>query len=741
MIYFLRRILFYYFRPYWKQCLLQLLALATLIVFDTLFPLGTKFLIDLAIVPQDSRMLILLMVGLAVLYLVSSVGSMGSDYMTAWIIARVTNDMRLKMFSHLQTLSASYYARTQTGDIITRFNADLAAIETALGYSVIMGIQYVTQLIISIGVLFMLDVPLAAVTVIILPLTAIFPKRVADRASDLINQRRSGESGINSTVQENLQAHTVTRMFGLRELSIRAFIQQLNRFAHVVTRSLFSGWMVNRTTNMGQYLIQLLVICIGAYLVFIGHLSIGSWVGFTSLLISVGYGISLLSTSFAGLVPAVTSLQRIESLLDEKILVSDTPDITLPRFSKDIIFDQVTFSYAKNTEKLEPDVKPNLDHVHFTIPCGKSVAFIGRSGSGKSTALNLLMRSYDPQSGRILVDNQNIQNVSLASLRAQMGVVFQDTFLFNISLRENIRLGKMGASDAEIEEAARAAGVHDTIMKLPAGYNTLAGEQGKGLSGGQRQRIALARAIIRHPAILLLDEATSALDPETETQIYETLKELKRSCTIISVTHRLAPVADMDQIVVMDQGQVVEVGTHADLLRLGGLYYHLSTQQGGFTISPDGQTAEVTPSRLRGIPLFEALDDATLAQIATQFVTEWVDAGHTVIQEGEIGDKFYLIVRGKSSVTVTGPEGQPVSMRNLQDGDYFGEIALLEGGGRRTASVRTIIPSLFLTLKNKHFSNMVANYPAIRTAVEQAARNRLSASASKTIPEQLESAI
>jgi ATP-binding cassette, subfamily B, bacterial len=717
MTYFVRRMLLVYLPRYWRPCLLMFLCILSMVAFDTLFPLGTKFLIDLAIVPQDSRMLIVLIIGLAILYLLSSLGSMGFDYLIARVAARLLNDLRLKMFTQLQSLPAGYYTHLQTGDIITRFNTDLNAIEYALTYSVFPGLQFILQLILSIVVLFNLDVQLAVITVIILPLVAFLPKRLADKATQLTSQRRLEESALNNTVQENLQAHAVTRMFGLRDQSISAFSRQLDKFARIATRSSFMGWMVNRATNMGQFLIQLLVIAIGAYLVFHGRMSIGSLVGFTTLLISMSYAVACVSVAFAGLIPAVPSLERIESLLAEKVPLNDNSGAVLPRFSKQIRFDQVKFSYAG------PDGKPNLDCVDFSIPCGQSVAFVGRSGSGKSTILNLLMRAYDSQAGRILLDDQNIQAVSLNSLRSQIGVVFQDTFLFNTSLRENIRLGRLGATDADVQAAAQAAGVHETIMGLPAGYATQAGEQGKSLSGGQRQRIALARAILRRPAILLLDEATSALDPEAETLIYDTLKKLRHTCTILSVTHRLAPIADMDQIIVLDQGQVVEAGSHPLLMNRKGLYYHLYTQQSGFHISSDGQYAEVTPARLRSLPLFEKLSDATLQQFTTQFTTERFEPGRTVIHEGEPGEKFYIIVRGKVSISISGPDRQPIQINVLQDGDYFGEIALLEDI-QRTATVCALLPSLILTLDRQHFSNMVASHPDVRIAVEQAARDR-----------------
>jgi ATP-binding cassette subfamily B protein len=718
MTYFLRRILLVYCKPYWQKCLLLFGCILTLIAFDIIFPLSTKFLIDYAILPKDWQMLLLIILGMTGLFLVSSAGSLGEDYLTAWVAARILNDMRLKMFTHLQDLPASYYSRLKSGDVLTRFNTDLTAIDYALGYSVVMGIQSVLQLILSLAVLFLLNVPLGLLTILILPLTAIIPKRLTDQASDLMSKRREQESDITSVVQDNLQANAVNRMFSLRGFMVAAFTRQLNHFAVIATRSIFMEWSVNRVTNMGQYLIQLLVIAIGAYFVFIGRLSVGSLVGFTALLINVGYSVSLVSVAFSGLIPAVISLKRVENLINEETHIAEKSEVILPRFSRDIHFSDVTFSYAGH------DGKPNLNRVNFTILKGKSVAFIGRSGSGKSTVLNLLMRFYDPQVGSILVDGQNIQEVSLASLRTQMGVVFQDTFLYNISLRENIRLGKIDASDAEVEGAARAAGIHDTIASLPAGYDTLAGEQGKVLSGGQRQRIALARALIHRPAILLLDEASSALDPETELHIYDTLRTLRGNCTILSVTHRLGPVADMDQIVVIDQGQVVEMGNHEELIRQNGLYNQLFTQQTGFTISTDGLYAEVTPERLGEIPLFAELDATARAMLANQFITERCAADQTVIREGEVGDKFYIIVRGKTSVTVTGSDGQVQEVAPMQDGDYFGEIALLESG-KRKATVRTLLPCLFLTLERKHFENLLASNPTIRSVIEKTARERL----------------
>ncbi len=438
MGYFLKRIYFFYLKPYWKQVLILLACFACMIAFYTVFPLGIKFLIDMAITPHDARMLVLLIIGLVVLYLVYYGGVLGSDYVTSSITMRLINDLRLKMFDHLQQLPANFYTRTQSGEVITRFSTDSNALENALSFSVLPAFQYVPQVIINIVVLFLLDVRLAVLTTLLLPLSFILPKIMVDRASRLTRQRRSQEDGISNAVQESFQAHTVTRSFGLRSFLTSGFASQLKQLTRTATRSNFATWLTDRAAQAGQWLIQLVVIAVGAAQVFKGTLSVGSLVGFISLLNTLSWAVQSIATALAGFVPAVPSLERIESLLNEKILVSDISTVSLGHFSDQIRFDNVGFSYAG------PGGKPNLESLNFSIPFGSSVAFVGRSGSGKSTVLNLLMRFYDPDRGRVLIDENDIRQVSLASLRSQMGVVFQDTFLFNISLRENIRMGASG---------------------------------------------------------------------------------------------------------------------------------------------------------------------------------------------------------------------------------------------------------------------------------------------------------
>jgi ATP-binding cassette subfamily B protein len=423
-------------------------------------------------------------------------------------------------------------------------------------------------------------------------------------------------------------------------------------------------------------------------------------------------------------VQAASGMQRIEELLSEQPQVVDAPAaIPLPRFEQAIRFEDVTFSYTGGQR--------HLRGVSFTIHAGESVAFVGPSGSGKSTILNLLTRFYDPTAGHVAIDGYSLRRVIQASWRAQSGIVFQDSFLFNTTIRENIRVGKPEATDAEVEATARAAEMHDLIERMPRGYETVVGEQGNRLSGGQRQRIAIARAMLRDPAILILDEATSALDVATEAALNLTLAQLARGRTVITVTHRLASVGQADRIFVLNHGQLIEQGPHQVLLARGGVYTQLWHKQSGFAISEDGTRATVDATRLRTLPLLSALDEGLLVEIGHRFVPERYPAERLVVHEGDPGDKFYIIVRGSVRVTTTAATGVERELTVLQDGDHFGEIALLQDVPR-TATIRTRLPSLFLTLSRAQLVGLMESAPQLRTVLDQEIARRLARSQAQT---------
>jgi ATP-binding cassette subfamily B protein len=285
-------------------------------------------------------------------------------------------------------------------------------------------------------------------------------------------------------------------------------------------------------------------------------------------------------------------------------------------------------------------------------------------------------------------------------------------------VRDNIRFGKPDATEAEIEDAARAAQIHDLVLSLPSGYDTDVGERGGRLSGGQRQRVGLARAILRDPAILLLDEATSALDPATEAALNETLRHLSLGRTVVQVTHRLVGVVDVDRIFVLDDGRLAEDGTHQELLALGGQYASLwRQQQEGLSISRDGRTAEITPARLRALSAFQGLDDDALAKLAERFSTERVPENRAVFEQGDPGDKFYVIAHGTVEVLQRDEDGTERRLRVLQDGEVFGELALLNDAPR-TATVRTRTACLLLTLSSQQFFQLLDSVPRLRATIQ-----------------------
>jgi ATP-binding cassette subfamily B protein len=437
-------------------------------------------------------------------------------------------------------------------------------------------------------------------------------------------------------------------------------------------------------------IVQIAVFSFGALKCIEGDLSVGALVAFNMYITSLSSYITSLTRVMPPLLLAAGGIKRIQELLETPPQVAESPTATkLPGLTEAIRFEDVSFSYTGEHK--------NLDRVTFTIHRGSNVAIVGGSGSGKSTVLGLIARFYDPDSGKVTFDGRDGRTATLDSLRKQMGVVFQESFLFNTTIRENIRLGRPDADDEDVEAAARAAEIHDVIVSLPDGYNTIVGERGGRLSGGQRQRVAIARAIVRDPKVLLLDEATSALDPTTESAINSTLEQLGRSRTVISVTHRLAATVHADQILVLERGRLVEAGTSSELLALDGMYKKLWDKQQGLVVSEDGARAGIEPERLRAVPILSKLSDTMAAMLAQMFLSERVSEGRKVIREGDTTvDKFYIIARGKVAVLKRQPDGNDLQVATLQDGDHFGEVALLKDTPRN-ATIRTLTPCIFLT--------------------------------------------
>jgi ATP-binding cassette subfamily B protein len=694
-----------------------LLVLLIDIAFRLTFYYFMKVLTDDAVAHKAEDTIAPILAGLAVFFVIASLADVGRDYLSADVEVRLGNDLRLKLLRHLHRLSTDFYSRSQVGDLLTRFSSDITTIKTALTRAFPSVVHRVLQVVACFLFLVALDWRLSVITLVVLPASLAVSRVFVGRSMAANYAQASVDAGIVAEIQEQVSGHAVIRAFGLRRLMEQALQRRFAEGQETSLQQSRYSRLLRSTSGMGITFTTSVVTAAGVLFVFHGTLTVGSLVGYVGVLSLLGQAAFRLAESFPGWLSASSVFQRVAQLMAEQPSVEDRPGaVALSGIEREIQFDNVAFGYLGDEQALHD--------ISFTIPIGHSLAFVGRSGSGKSTVLSLLMRLHDPTEGAITVDGHNLRSVTLESFSAELGVVFQESFLFDQSVRDNIRMGWPAASDAEVEAAARAAQIHDVILRLPQGYDTQIGERGGRLSGGQRQRIALARALVRDPAILILDEATSALDPAAEAAFNETLKQLSADRTILSATHRLSSAVAADLVVVLDQGQIVEQGSHADLLRGESLYRHLWDQQTGFVISGDGRLATVTPDRLRQIPSFASAEADTLAALARGFVSKSYDAGEIVVRQGDVADAFFIVVRGTLQVGCTTADGEERQIDTREDGDFFGEIGLLRDVPR-TATVRAVTPSLLLILSRSEFQDLMHMFPDLHERVERAAEDRL----------------
>lgn len=705
-----------YWRPHWRLGLVLLVVLTLPQGFKAFFSYSQKLIIDRGLLGHDAALLWSILLALLGAFILAMAAVLLGDFLGVKIGAAILNGLRRRMFAHMQRLSMAYYDNARSGDLVARFTSDLADIQKSLTSRVVDAVVAVLGLAISMPVAFFVDWRLGVVMVVCTPLAAVGTRIFGHRAATARYALKQEEARVAVTVQEAARAQPVVKVFGLARWLVDRFERQLDELRRRFIRAEFLAEVVGGTSSFGVLLAQVIVLGVGAAMAFEDLLTVGSLVAFLSLHATISKdAYDLTKKVIPGLIASSGGLQRIEELLTEPVGVGDAPDArALSRLRGPLQLRNVSFGYSPG--------QPVLSGVNLSVESGRRVAVVGPSGSGKSTVLQLLLRFHDPQEGAVLFDGEDVRRFTLESVHAQMAAVFQESFLFAGTVRENILIGKLDATEEEIEQAARAAEIHDMIVSFPEGYDTQVGEVGGRLSGGQRQRIAIARAVLRDPAILLLDEATSALDPSTEAAINATLDRLSAGRMVVLVTHRLASARAADTIVVLDRGRVVETGTHAELLAQGGLYRSLWDRQSGVEVSADGQRGRIDPGHLGTIPLLAGLAPRLHSELARRFVFERHEAAVDIVREGERGDRFFVIARGKVEVVVTAGATEK-RLGVLADGDFFGELALLSDAPR-VATVRTLQASSFLTLAKRDFQELLDAYPELRTAVEQASLTR-----------------
>jgi ATP-binding cassette subfamily B protein len=695
-------------KPYWPRWLEMFLHMSFGLAFSLVLPFGFKYLIDTIIPSGNLNSLGLLSLGLLAAYVFNSASNVRRVYLTNWIYNTILMGMQARIFARLQRLPHGFYSRAKVGDLIARLSSDLNLVGQALSQVSGYGIFLAFKALIAAIALLVLSPMLGGLVLVVIPIFVVSYAALRSRLQNISYeaQKQLGESM--TMAQENLSAHTVIKAFVLEERSMAMYKAKLQSILGVFLRLVMVSSLFETSIGLAITLGQLLVIGVGGYMVITGQLSVGTLIAAVALLPSLFEPVSTLANVGQSVEKAAGALQRVNELLDEPITIADAPNpAALTGLHKDIRFENVNFSYDTSRQILQD--------LNLTIPAGTHVSIVGPSGSGKSTIVNLLMRFWDPDHGRVLFDGQDLREVSLASLRGRIGIVFQDTFIFDSSLRDNIAIGKPDATDTEIAAAARAARLEPYIDSLPNGYDTVLGERGVMMSGGQRQRLAIARALLRDPSILILDEATSALDAQTEREILETLNELAQTRTTVSITHRLALAATADQVVVLNQGHVVEQGTHAELVQAGGLYQSLYEEQVNPVLGGSAAQDRTKLSRLQSIPLFSKLESEALNELSKWLTVEQFAAGQDVVRQGDAGDKLYIIGRGQVDVVAqVGASERHVCI--LEAGDYFGEMALLVGEPRN-ATVRSVVPTQLYSLAQTDFMTLLEREPKIREAV------------------------
>ena len=564
-----------YLSPYRGVLVLALAALLVASAAMLSLPIALRFLIDNGLSSKSTDT-----INLYFIAFLAAAGAFGvfaalRFYLVTWLGERVVADMRSAVYARVIRMDPAFFEITRVGEVLSRLTADTTLVQSIAGVNLSIMLRSTITVVGSLVMLAVTSLKLTAIMIVLIPLIVaplILLGRRVRTLSRTSQDRIADTSGI---ADETLNAIQTVQAFTLEKINTDRFDGAVEDSFGAAVRRTKSRSMLTALATMLVFGAITLVLWMGAHAVVRGEMTGGQLGQFLLYAGYVGVAAASLSEMWGEVQRAAGAMERlIELEKAQPTIEAPAHPVALPVPGRgEIRFEHVTFRYPSR-----PEAKA-LDAFDLEVRAGETVAFVGPSGAGKSTTFQLLLRFYDPQSGRILMDGVDVSSADPLAVRSRIGLVPQDTVLFATSARENIRYGRPGASDADVEAAARAAAADEFIRRLPEGYETFLGERGTRLSGGQRQRIAIARAILRDPPILLLDEATSALDAESERLVQEALDRLMANRTTLVIAHRLATVRQADRIVVMDKGRIVEQGNHDSLTKAGGLYARLASLQ------------------------------------------------------------------------------------------------------------------------------------------------------------------
>ena len=569
--------MFSYLVPYWKQLIVSVLAIIISSVFGVFPTILTGRIIDEGLLEQNLPVLIRL-IGLSFgVLILTNLISVLESYTNVWMAENITFDMRNKMYSHLQRMSHRFFTTSKQGDIITRMTSDIGGVQSVLTGTWTSILQNFSTLTVALVTMYTKSPLLATIGIVVVPLFILPTKRVGKRRWEITLESRKHNDDINQILNETLSVsgQLLSKLFVTENYEFDRYQEANKQMIRLnIKESMAGKWfrvVINVFTNIGPMLIYLVG---GILIIEYGNtdLTIGDITVMVALLGRMYGPVNSLLNIQVDMIRSMALFNRIFEYFDLPVEIDNDPQALRPEsFAGELAFEEVSFHY-------DPD-QPILNNVSFELKPGSSVAIVGPSGAGKSTIINLIPRLYDVTGGRIRLDGVDIRKLDLAFLRQHIGVVTQDTYLFNGTIRENLLYAKPDATQAEIEQACREANIHAFISGLPKGYDTVVGNRGMKLSGGEKQRLSIARIILRKPGLIIFDEATSSLDSISEHAIQEAIEPILAKSTSLIIAHRLSTILSADEILVLEKGKIVERGDHETLVKKGGIYTMLYSTQ------------------------------------------------------------------------------------------------------------------------------------------------------------------